>query len=396
MADKLREADLLLEKALQETEDLEVAEKNCKVALNIKMSILGENHPDLVEIQTTLAQIVSFSDPDRAEKIYKACLVAEKERKDAEGCIEVLQLLALHYLHHEKLYEAQETYKQIIHFAEKTKVEGFERIVAVSTANIGKLCLKWKKAKEAQEHLVRALKLFKEIKGDLELEGVATGSLNEDKDYLSTLHSFAELFELRREFSKAIQQHKIVLQKRLDAFGPTHPDTVTSVNALGELYRAKSDYDSAEKFFKHSLELTSALFPDSPELAKAMNNLGITYAMQGRVKAAYPLLKQSLEMFEKSLGHFHPELLSVLQNLEAVYHQTGEKEKAAQMHERIQKLFDWMQKNDLEVPEEVMENFLLDAYTALEDEPEPTGDQEQTPHMINSDLRKLAKSKEED
>lgn len=94
------------------------------------------------------------------------------------------------------------------------------------------------------------------------------------------------------------------MKKRFDAFGAVHPDIISSLNALGELYRNKSDLASAEKYFKKSYELTKNLFPDSIELAKAMNNLGITFAMQNRTTAALPLLEKSLEIFERILGFF--------------------------------------------------------------------------------------------
>ena len=54
----------------RDSQDLELAERNCKTAFNIKRVILGDTHEEVIEIQLLLGQIISMNDPIKAEKMF--------------------------------------------------------------------------------------------------------------------------------------------------------------------------------------------------------------------------------------------------------------------------------------------------------------------------------------
>lgn len=56
-----------------------------------------------------------------------------------------------------------------------------------------------------------------------------------------------------------------------------------------------------------------------PVRLRTLHNLVIQYASQGRYEVAVPLCKQALEDLEKSSGHDHPDVATMLNILALVY-----------------------------------------------------------------------------
>jgi len=56
-----------------------------------------------------------------------------------------------------------------------------------------------------------------------------------------------------------------------------------------------------------------------PARLRTLHNLVIQYASQGRYEVAVPLCKQALEDLEKSSGHEHPDVATMLNILALVY-----------------------------------------------------------------------------
>lgn len=56
-----------------------------------------------------------------------------------------------------------------------------------------------------------------------------------------------------------------------------------------------------------------------PARLKTLHNLVIQYANQGRYEVAVPLCKQALEDLERTLGHDHPDVATMLNILALVY-----------------------------------------------------------------------------
>lgn len=56
-----------------------------------------------------------------------------------------------------------------------------------------------------------------------------------------------------------------------------------------------------------------------PDRLRTLHNLVIQYASQGRYEVAVPLCKQALEDLEKTSGHDHPDVATMLNILALVY-----------------------------------------------------------------------------
>ena len=58
---------------------------------------------------------------------------------------------------------------------------------------------------------------------------------------------------------------------------------------------------------------------DIPQRLKTLHNLVIQYAAAGRYEVAVPLCRQALEDLEKTHGHDHPDVATMLNILALVY-----------------------------------------------------------------------------
>ena len=93
-----------------------------------------------------------------------------------------------------------------------------------------------------------------------------------------------------------------------------------SLNNLAELYRAQGRYVDAEPLIKRSLAIyEKVLGHDHPDVGLSLNNLAALYNDQRRYADAEPLLKRALAIREKALGPNHPDVGVSLNNLAVLY-----------------------------------------------------------------------------
>lgn len=86
----------------------------------------------------------------------------------------------------------------------------------------------------------------------------------------------------------------------------------TILNNLALLYRSQSNYEEAESLFKKVLKINEAAeTTDRVDFAVALGNLASLYRLQGRLTEAEPLYKRSLGIYERSLGHTHPDVVGI-------------------------------------------------------------------------------------
>ena len=65
------------------------------------------------------------------------------------------------------------------------------------------------------------------------------------------------------------------------------------------------------------------LGPSHPDTLSSVNNLAFFYQAQGRYSEAEPLYKRALAAFERALGPEHPSTLTSVNNLAGLYRRPG-------------------------------------------------------------------------
>ena len=90
---------------------------------------------------------------------------------------------------------------------------------------------------------------------------------------------------------------------------------------IGHMFRAFGDYEPAELHLAKCLEIRRReLNDDHPDTLSAMNNLAALYDAQRQFTKAQPLFAAALQGRRRVLGNEHADTLSSLNNLAAIYH----------------------------------------------------------------------------
>jgi len=165
---------------------------------------------------------------------------------------------------------------------------------------------------QGEQHLRRALDLRRRALGE------------ENPLTLATMKALAQsLYRYQHRFVEAEPLYAKVLELQRRAPG-TRPDTLDTMDRLGDLYRHRGDYAEAEPLLAGAVDGFRRLGrTDSPAALSAMNNLGVLYLTQRRYALAEPLLAAAESGFRKLLGDENPETLTAARSLASVYQFQG-------------------------------------------------------------------------
>ncbi|XP_016149365.1 kinesin light chain 1-like [Sinocyclocheilus grahami] len=185
---------------------------------------------------------------------------------------------------------------------------------------------------------------------------------------LRTLHNLVIQYASQGRYEVAVPLCKQALEDLEKTSGHDHPDVATMLNILALVYRDQNKYKEAAHLLNDALSIREKtlgkdhpaeekdgeppkdslddLFPNDeeehtqgmqhqhnsaavaaaqqggyeiPARLRTLHNLVIQYASQGRYEVAVPLCKQALEDLEKTSGHDHPDVATMLNILALVY-----------------------------------------------------------------------------
>ena len=149
-----------------------------------------------------------------------------------------------------------------------------------------------------------------------------TDWIEDSTDSTWPLVALAWLAEGQNRWSEAERWYRQCLDLTETRFGPTHPDTATSLNNLAELYRAMGRYEEALPLYGRSLAIyEQELGANHPETAISLNNLAGLYESMGRYEEALPLYERAVEIATQVLGPTHPNTQTFQENLQICQNQ---------------------------------------------------------------------------
>jgi serine/threonine protein kinase/tetratricopeptide (TPR) repeat protein len=123
-----------------------------------------------------------------------------------------------------------------------------------------------------------------------------------------------------REPALAIAQFDKALKLRTQAFGPDHPDTLSSGDDLGMAYQSAGRVSEALPLLEANLKVRRSLpGPLGPDTLVAMNNLADLYRYSGKMDKATVLFKEALQGLETQFGADHAFTLGAMNNLAQTY-----------------------------------------------------------------------------
>jgi hypothetical protein len=145
----------------------------------------------------------------------------------------------------------------------------------------------------------------------------------------------------RARFAEAEELYRRALhlqEQRLEGF---HPDVLTTLDNLAELYRVWGRYDEAESFGHRAREAQEqSLRTEHPRMASILNNLGELATVQGRYPEAEQHHRQALTIREKVLGQEHPETATTCNNLAELYRIVGRYTEAEPLYRRALQIWE--------------------------------------------------------
>ena len=111
------------------------------------------------------------------------------------------------------------------------------------------------------------------------------------------------------------------------------------LNARVRELHKQGQYSEATDVAKEALKVAENTFgPDHPRVATSLNNLGEVYRAQGKYAEAEPLYKRALEMLEEALGPEHPDVARMLENMVQLYKDMGNIDEAKSLEERAKRI----------------------------------------------------------
>ena len=159
----------------------------------------------------------------------------------------------------------------------------------------------------------------------------------EDPRLATSLNNLGELYRAQGKYAEAEPLSRRALAIDEKALGSEHPDVATDLNNLALLSYNQGKYAEAETLNQRALAIREkALGPEHPNVATSLNNLALLYYTQGKYAEAEPLYQQSLAIWEKALGPEHPDVAKILKNYAEILRNMNRETEAARMEARAE------------------------------------------------------------
>ena len=162
------------------------------------------------------------------------------------------------------------------------------------------------------------------------------GLLGDDHpDTLSSVAALGRLFRDTGEYELARERLDQALNGRHRVLGEDHPDTLESQGDLASLLSVLGHQEEAETLFRQILAVRQErLGENHPDTAEVLNNIGRVMHEGGRMPEAEAYYRQSLEILESVLGPTHSRTLKALNNLGYLLTESGRYETGVEVLEQ--------------------------------------------------------------
>ena len=111
---------------------------------------------------------------------------------------------------------------------------------------------------------------------------------------------------------------------RMTSLGPDHPDTLSTIRFLADVYRESGRLPEAIDLLEQLLKPARAkLATDSDEATSAMDSLAVAYGYSGRLNEAIDLLTEVVKLHKAKFGTEHASTLMAMSNLAAALDTAG-------------------------------------------------------------------------
>lgn len=306
--------------AYQYVADNSNANEYRKKALDLMLSTVGENHPDVAESYGhTAAMLYNQGDLDKSLEFYHKAL---KIMINARGPDH--QDVAVLYTRVASVYSALNKNDLAIDYSNKAieiqRVKLGEKHPAMASAYIT-ISTAYQsmgmKFEEALEYTKKALDIRKSTYGE---------------QHTLTANCYtrmADIFAEQGDAAKAHEYYQRALAIKTSLYGKSHPDLDGLHCSLANIYKSNGELDKAMEHYEKSLSLKQAFFGEShPTMPALYNNMAEVYSLRKNEDKALEFQIKSLSVAENSLGAYDPHIMSTYDQVARKYHAKGDIDKA--------------------------------------------------------------------
>ena len=264
------------------------AESLLRQSLEIRLRVLGLEHPDTLKtmraLAGTVAQAGRYAD---GEKISRETLDIERrvlgpEHPETLGTMGQLAI-DIEMQGQGRIREAEKLLQQT--FDLQRRILGAKHLDTLATMdNMAWILMAENRFPEAEKMQRESIDLEREVEGP------------EHPDTAYSMNRLARILAREENYPEAekIQLEALAIQRRI--LGAEHPNTVRSLTNLGDIEMSQNHYADAERTFRelHDVQLR-VLDRNDPNAAVTTYNLGAVAALQGRPKEALPFLREAVD-----------------------------------------------------------------------------------------------------
>jgi tetratricopeptide (TPR) repeat protein len=296
--------------------EYKLAQPHVEAALGIRRQQLGEDHPDTLMSQHSLAACYQVQDLfAQAEFLFLRTLELRRKKLGA-GHPDTLRsqgLLAWLSMRQGRYAQAASLLQQAL---------------AVQTMGVDHPWTLWLQNNLAAVYMQQG----QYAKGELLFlqiwEAFRKTRGADHPDTLMAQNNLAVCYRVQGQYAKAEPLIREAWELRRKQFGADHPQTLTSQAGLALVYVGQGRYAEAEPLLLQALELRKNQGEEHYSTLLCQHELAVLYRSQGQYAKAEPLFLQTLERQTKKLEKDHPATLATQHDLAVLYQAQAQHAKA--------------------------------------------------------------------
>ena len=258
---------------------------------------LGLNHPNSLRTMTEIAFLLALQGKDEQARVYYRQAYEGLKSHFSEDHALTLRAasgLAMASANIGKVVEAEHFFQNTL--AAQTRQFGSDFDDTLQTRNNYAYFL------YSQGRNQLAEELWKENLSFMEKDPSSHKQLR-----LRTRHNLAMVLLDRKNFTEANKQYEAIWQDRVEELGPTHPETLSSLNNLAVTYTDQGFPKKAVTLLES--EIRNNPLPNDPISLRLRHNLGNALMLCGETEKAKVILKKVEVERTEMLTAFHQETL---------------------------------------------------------------------------------------
>ena len=147
--------------------------------------------------------------------------------------------------------------------------------------------------------------------------------------------TLADILDYHRESTPAGKLYQWVLAREVRSLGKDHPDTLSTVNCMANVFMDQGKYDEALEWCRRALAGEErSLGKDHPNTLATVYSMAGVFKRQGKYDEALEWYRRALAGEERSLGKDHPDTLSTVSSMANLFISLGKYDEALDWNRR--------------------------------------------------------------